>query len=259
MHITGANQSIQLSLHWPQRGRVRWGSNHCAVIRAGIPRRFLQCKLDSYSIYCHISHTHTHADRYPHTQACLPRTEWQLSSSSQCSWKGLWSGVLAEKCNLNHLHISAGLKSFVKVSTCGCHMRCRLHERVLFAYICVLQWRWPVKHAFDEFIDGGCDGIALLSQRGLISTTAPSSTLRRWSTSSSAPCPAGERHFSLYLMKLRVRTMFPFRFIPITSDCDGLLLVAAFIRQSKSLWANVAMSQWIKCPHKNARTKNIAP
>lgn len=34
-----------------------------------------------------------------------------------------------------------------------------------------------------------------LSQMGLISITAQSSTRRRWSTSSSAPCPAGERHF----------------------------------------------------------------
>lgn len=40
--------------------------------------------------------------------------------------------------------------------------------------------------------------ISLLSQRGLISIMAWSSTLRRWWTSSSAPCPAGERRFSLH-------------------------------------------------------------
>lgn len=36
-----------------------------------------------------------------------------------------------------------------------------------------------------------------LAQTGLISITAQSSTRRRWSTSSSAPCPAGEQSFSL--------------------------------------------------------------
>lgn len=39
------------------------------------------------------------------------------------------------------------------------------------------------------------ESLMLLSQTELISTTAPSSMLRRWSTSSSAPYPAGGFHF----------------------------------------------------------------
>jgi len=44
--------------------------------------------------------------------------------------------------------------------------------------------------------------IALFSQRGLIFTMAPSSTHRRWLTSCSALCPAGECCFSLSVKAL---------------------------------------------------------
>lgn len=58
--------------------------------------------------------------------------------------------------------------------------------------VCIYGGSAPLIHSLDEGFDA-----TSLSQTGLISITAQSSTRRRWSTSSSAPCPAGEQSFSL--------------------------------------------------------------
>lgn len=79
-------------------------------------------------------------------------------SNSLCSWTALWSRDLAEKCDLDHLHISAGLKSFMKVATCGCHIFSQLHlcmcarawgkhvmyllVQVLMVLLFSLRWDW---------------------------------------------------------------------------------------------------------------------
>ena len=91
-----------------------------------------------------------------------------------------------------------------------------------------------------------------LSQTGLISTTAPSNTLRRWWTSSSAPCPAGEQSVTVLSSSVSVlKQHSPFYLNHqedhrrIQTHYDGLLSV--FIQRSRHLWANVAVSQKIIC------------
>lgn len=57
------------------------------------------------------------------------------------------------------------------------------------------------------------ESLMLLSQTELISTTPPSSMLRRWSTSSSAPYPAGGFHF---FVDLSLSYFFPGTVVVIT-------------------------------------------
>lgn len=150
MHITGTNNSMQLSSRGPLRG-TRCTSNQCALIRAGVPYQlpaeqacFLpylwMLSATSYILIC--------------TEAHMLYIEWHRSSSPLYSWMGLLSRVLARWGCLNHLHVSAGLESFKKV-TCGCHIFLSSSSAlwyVPFSCICSLAWGWPAKHACDKYI-----------------------------------------------------------------------------------------------------------
>lgn len=129
MHISGASQSIQLSSCGPQRGMC-WASNQYAVNKADIPYK-VPAMQAQFIPRLEIPTATSERHRHPHTQACMLCVEWQLSSSL-CSWMGLWSGDLAEKRELNHFHISAGLKSIMKMTTCGCHIFSRLNVCAVF-------------------------------------------------------------------------------------------------------------------------------